>query len=330
MIDRMFIMIRFYIVFIWHQSLILSQKLSRIICFIYQINKKAIFNLVDDYGVEHAGYMSFIILLSLFPFIIFFLNFSSMVGAYHVGQNFIDILLTNLPRNLITAIETQLMQLYSLPPQRILNLAIVGTIWTSSSFIESIRTILNKIYDIESPPSYLWRRLLSILQFFLITVSIFALMLLWLTATIIVNILPTIIPDLAPTLEKIIAQFEVMVPDLVIYINLITKEYYYYFANVTIGAILFIFVSILYYMVPNTKIRFSDIVPGAILTVFGWLLCANILSKYISYYTQLSIIYGSLGSIIIILLFFYIVSIIFIYGAELNYVIQKNNYKINE
>ncbi len=267
---------------------------------IYYLNKQAIINLINHDGVEHAGYMSFIILMSLFPFLIFFLSLSHVLGAYYIGQSFIQLLLDNVPNNLIIAIDKQIKELYYAPPEKAMNLAIFGIIWTSSSFIESIRTILNRIYQV-SYPSYIWRRFLSIIQFFFITISIFCLMMIWITGTISLYA----IPELAVLINKI-----PYYGNYAIVINYIAA-----------GLILFMFVNIFYCMVPNTSVKLKTVLPGSLLTVVLWLSSADIMSKYISYYTQLNLVYGSVGSVVVVLMFFYVVSIVFIYGAELNFLI---------
>jgi membrane protein len=79
----------------------------------------------------------------------------------------------------------------------------------------------------------------------------------------------------------------------------------------------------LYYIIPNTRIRFIEVIPGAFLTVILWILSGYLLSRYIVYYNQLNIVYGSLGSVIVTLIFFYIINMIFIYGAEFNYLMSS-------
>ena len=88
---------------------------------------------------------------------------------------------------------------------------------------------------------------------------------------------------------------------------------------------LFFAVCSLYYIIPNVHLRFLEVVPGAFLTVILWVLSGFLLSRYIVYYNQLNIIYGSLGSIIVTLVFFYIVNMIFIIGAEFNYLMRSKN-----
>jgi len=106
-----------------------------------------------------------------------------------------------------------------------------------------------------------------------------------------------------PATNKMIEGYEVIFA---------TLRYLFILVSLFFGA------SSLYYIIPNVSLKYKEIVPGAILTVLLWVMSGYLLSKYIIYYNQLSIVYGSLGSIIITLLFFYIVNVIFIYGAAFN------------
>jgi membrane protein len=148
---------------------------KKIICNLY----RSVVKMIDHDGVEHSGYMSFMLLVSIFPFFIFILAFTSFLGASELGEKFVVLALENMPEHSIESIKLRINELMSAPPQGLLTLAIVGMIWTSSSFVECLRTILNRVYEIKSPPSYILRRLLSILQFLIISSGIsFAMLLL--------------------------------------------------------------------------------------------------------------------------------------------------------
>jgi len=183
-----------------------------------------------------------------------------------------------------------------------MTLAIFGSIWTASSFVEGLRTILNRVYHISSPPPYIARRLLSIVQFFIISFFISFIMFLFV-------IIPIGIRKVAILNEL----FDIVITD----IN--------YWRYVLISTSLLVTVSSLYYMIPNVKMKFVETLPGAIYTVCLWMICGNLLSKYIIYYHQLNIVYGSLGSIIITMLFFYLINMIFIYGAVFNYLYYRTS-----
>lgn len=265
----------------------------------------ALFRMIDHDGVEHSGYMSFMILLSIFPFLIFLLALTSFLGASELGQNFIQIFLNSMPEQATESIEKRIRELLSTPPQSLMTLAIVGSVWTSSSFVECLRTILNRVYEIKSPPPYIRRRLLSILQFLIISILI--------TFTMFLLVFIPMILAKLPIILEATQQYKAI-------LNFIR------YALILI--LLFLGASSLYYILPNAKLNFTDVLPGALLTVILWVISGHLLSTYIVYYNQLNLMYGSLGSIIVTLIFFYIINMIFIYGAEFNYLMK--NYMIDK
>lgn len=261
---------------------------------------QAAFKTIEHDGVEHSGYMSFMVLLSIFPFLVFLLALTSFIGASELGKNFITIFLESMPELATDSIKTRINELGKTPPQSLMTLAIVGSIWTASSFVECLRTILNRVYQIKSPPPYIRRRLLSIVQFLIISISIaFAMFILVIVPVILTKIplILDIIKDHSSTLNFL--------------------RYIIIFCSLFIGS------SLLYYIIPNASLNFIEVIPGAILTVSLWVFSGYLLSTYLTYYNQLSIIYGSLGSIILTLIFFYIINMIFIYGAEFNYQLKN-------
>ncbi len=248
-------------------------------------------------GIEHAGYLSFLILFSLFPFIIFFLSLTSVFGFSEFAVKFLSVIIDSVPGNIV---QQRTQELLNNPPQSLMTIAILGSIWTASSFVEGLRTILNKIYNLTTPPSYLFRRMLSIVQFFLISIFLFCGMMLLVVVPIIV--------DRFNEIHLIMQQF---------------SSISYHVRYILIFLCLFLSSSGLYYIIPNVKIKYSQVVPGSILTVCLWLCSAHLLSNYIKYYNQLNFLYGSIGNIILTLIFFYCNNLIFIYGAEFNYQISK-------
>ncbi len=251
-------------------------------------------------GVEHAGYMAFLSLLALFPFLVFFVALVGFIGASDLGIQFVKLLLANLPKTVALALEPRIKEIISGPPQGLLTLAIVGAIWTASSAVEGLRTILNRVYRVTALPAYIWRRLLSIVQFLILTATIvFAMMMLVLT--------PIIWDKLSPLLP----------------LTEWLSPLWAYTRYALVGVMLFIGVASLYYILPNLPLKWRYVLPGSALVVVLWMGVGILLSLYLNYFHQANLIYGSLGGIIITLVFFYLVSLIFIYGAEFNYLLEK-------
>jgi membrane protein len=261
---------------------------------------KSFYKTIDDDGVEHAGYMSFMILLSFFPFIVFFLALTAFFGASELGEQFVKIFLNSMPKDATIAIEARVQEILKAPPQSLMTLAIFGSIWTASSFVEGLRTILNRIYEVSTPPAYIWRRFLSITQFLAISIMISIVMFLLVIIPFILNKIPAF-KDLLSTISPVINYLRYGIIFLAVFFT----------------------VSALYYVIPNTKLNFTSVFPGALMTSILWILTGFFISKYIIYYNQLSLIYGSLGSIIVTLLFFYVINMVFIYGAAFNHLYNK-------
>ena len=125
------------------------------------VRKGAVLTVMHD-GIEHAGYLAFLGLLSLFPFLVFLVAIIGLVGQGSTGAAFISAVLKSMPVNLAGALTPRIEEIISGPPQALLTVSILGAIWTASSAVEGIRTVLNRAYHVATPPAYLFRRTLSI------------------------------------------------------------------------------------------------------------------------------------------------------------------------
>ena len=77
-------------------------------------------------------------------------------------------------------------------------------------------------------------------------------------------------------------------------------------------------VSLIYWAVPNVNQPFQFITPGAALAVISWLVASLAFSFYLRNFADYSVIYGSLGAAIALLLYFYISATVLLLGAEVN------------
>lgn len=83
---------------------------------------------------------------------------------------------------------------------------------------------------------------------------------------------------------------------------------------------LFIFFNIrlIYSIAPSYRIDKSSTTLGAFITTVGWVIATAIFSYYIKYFAKYDLIYGGLSSIIMLLIWFYILSFILILGIVIN------------
>ena len=81
---------------------------------------------VYDDGIEHAGYLSFLALLAIFPAIIFLLALASNLGNQSYGLDFIKQLYSIMPASVSATFAPKIDEVLSGPPQGILTIAIIG------------------------------------------------------------------------------------------------------------------------------------------------------------------------------------------------------------
>ena len=143
----------------------------------FKILQVAIRDTIKQDGVEHAGYLAFLNILALFPFLIFLIAIIGLFGASQMGVQFVQTILNSAPKEMAAALSPRISEIILGPPQSFLTIAIIGVIWTASSSVEGCRTILNRAYRVALPPPYLMRRLISVLQFFILILLILILIL---------------------------------------------------------------------------------------------------------------------------------------------------------
>jgi membrane protein len=261
-----------------------------------KIFRKSIIDTINHDGIEHAGYLAFLSILSFFPSLIFLIAVIGLFGESKIGTDFLHELVSSLPNEMSRGLTPRINEIISGPSDGYLTIAIIGVIWTASSSVEGCRTILNRAYRVAFPPPYILRRLVSIFEFFIIIFVIISGILIF-----------VIVPVILKYFEK---QFS---------IKLAIDYDFFYLRQLAIFLILTISTSVLYFALPNVKQKIWQTIPGSVLAVILWINLVDFFSLYLENFDQMNFVYGSIAGIIISLMFFYLISLVFIFGAEFNY-----------
>jgi membrane protein len=198
----------------------------------------------------------------------------------------------------LNAVLPRINEIISGPSPGLMTISMFAALWTASSAVEGYRTVLNNAYHVGTPPAYIWRRLMSVLQLLLFSFLILVGMVMLVFAPLIIEQLGQILP--AITVKQEVNAFDEWIRQ---------------------GSILLIFLVIvmMYHVLPNIRQNWRAVLPGALLTLGGWMLVVQGFRFYLDSFDQVNLIYGSLGGVIAVLLFFYLLNIVFIIGAEFNY-----------
>jgi membrane protein len=256
---------------------------------------RAIMHLIDDGGMTYAGHIAFMTLFSLFPFLIFLFTLAGEIGQTDAARDFVTMALQALPKEVSEAIRPAIEGVISTRRTGLMTISILASLWATSSGIEALREALNKAYGIEEIRPLWLLRLQSLAFTIIFSIIIIVVML-------VLVIGPVVWSYVQPHL-KVPWQW----------------GWFYEALRYVIGiGLLYLVVALLYRWLPSRHLPRREVLPGAAITVLLWLALASLFSLYLQNLGRFSVTYGSLGGIVITLMFFYISALIFIFGAEIN------------
>ena len=260
-----------------------------------QIVWYALRHLLEDGGTVFAGHIAFASLFALFPFLIFLITLAGQIGQDEAAREMIEYGLSALPDEVAGALEPAIREVLASPRTGLMTVSIVASLWAVSSGIEALRTALNHAYGVEERRPIWLRRPQSLLLTVVLSIAV---------------LLATLALVVAPIAWSFV-QSLMDVPRL--------WTFLYNGLRILFGVVLFYLVVVLLYRsLPNRRVAAREVFPGAVATVVLWVALASLFSFYLENLARFSVTYGSLGGIVMTLVFFYLSALIFIFGAEIN------------
>lgn len=247
--------------------------------------------------------LAFFFLLSLFPLLIFLVTLLPYLNLQE--DQLFHILRTYAPGEVYTLIDGTLDEVLSDRNGGLLSVGIIATIWSASNGMNALIKSLNRSYDLdETRPFFIARGISVIFTLLLIVLFVVALAL--------------------PIFGEQIGTF------LFSYLG-----YEQGFLGVwnqvrwTIPPVMiFIVFMLLYWIAPNKKLYLKSVIPGAIFATVGWIVVSLGFSLYVSSFANYSATYGSIGGIIVLMMWLYFSGTILMVGGQINAVMQERKEKI--
>jgi len=253
---------------------------------------------LDDEMSTYASALAYQMLFSLFPFILFLI---ALIGFLHLPDFFSWLRLQSelvLPPQALEQVNPVIDQLQQ-SKGGLLSVGIVIALWTASAGVRLMMSAMNAAYDVpEGRP--VWKRIpLSIFY----TVGIAGMLLV--AAALMV---------LGPQVMEWIAA-QVGMQEVIVTVWTILRW-------PAIVILLMVAVALIYYVMPDVKQKFRFITPGSVLAVVVWIIASLGFAYYVKTFADYNAMYGSIGAIIVLLLYFYISAAVLLLGAEMNAVIE--------
>ncbi|KXB58971.1 YihY/virulence factor BrkB family protein [Gemelliphila asaccharolytica] len=254
----------------------------------------------DELSLISAN-LSYYFILSILPLLMVIL---ALTPYFNINQNF---LLTKIetiaPGVLGDYIFTLISEVLNNKNQTIITFGIIFTLWSASNGIYGLMYAFNIAYRVKE------KRM-------------------WLTVKII-SIFFTIVIMVAMLLMLVLLVFGKQITWVLFHKLNFDKEFFDIWNYITILLPLFftiIIFTFLYMLATNLKIPIKLAIPGAVFSAFSWIIISKVFGYYIDHFSNYIKTYGSIGAIMLFVIWLYFTGYILIIGAEINAILY--NYRI--
>ncbi len=291
--------------------------MPKILRMLYEVVYDAICHLIEDDGFAMASHVALSTLLAVFPFLIFGTALANFLGADQFSMTAIHIIFDTWPEAIAKPLADQVVQVLTVPRGGLLTISVLAAAYFASNGVEALRISLNRAYRVQETRPWYFTRLAS-LGYVLVAVIIFAA----------ISILLVAVPvglDYAREWLLHNDAFEWIPPTVRQWLPVIVDTLEVVFSWRIYGTLVMLTLGLLvvHLWLPSGRRKVFDVIPGVLLTLLLWLAGALIFAYYLATFANYNATYAGLASVMVVLIFLYMVGVIFIIGAELNAALLK-------
>jgi membrane protein len=246
---------------------------------------------MDEDIISNAAQVAFYFIFALFPLLLFLLSLFGLVleSADDFRQELFMYLRQVIPSSALDLIEQTLTEVVRESSGGKLTFGLLIAVWSASAGIDSVRIVLNDVYDLRETRPW-WKYKL-----------------------------------VAVGLTLGLAILVLFVLGIIFYgTSLLTPAFGGVLSFILIVAALLLAFAFLYAFVPNhDPFKWQWITPGAVAATILWLLFSFGFRLYLAFFDSYAKTYGSLGAIIILLLWLYLTALVILIGGVINSVADE-------
>lgn len=248
---------------------------------------------------KSAAALTYYLLFALFPLLIFI---SNLLGLLDLNVDTITrTLLPVMPDDVVHLLEAYLSHINDNSSRVLFWFSLVFTVWFPMRAVKGLMDDVRLAYQLEKPRKPVWY---AIRQFVFTIVFLVFIALLFVLAILGRRFITTV------TVWLGLDQF-LQIPSVLL-------DLWQYFRFVLLASLMFAVLGLLYATAQDRRQGIRTILPGVLLAMASWLLVSIGFSVYVERFANYSVIYGTLGAVIMLLVWLYLTSFILIFGAEFN------------
>lgn len=256
----------------------------------------------DDNVFNGAAALAYYWMLAIFPAAIFLLSLLPFLPVPNLEDAIMDLLRQAMPQEAATLFTNVVSEVTSTTSGGLLSFGLLFTLWSASSGLYAIMQQLNITYDVKEGRSFLKVRgvaLLLTIMFFVMIIGAFGLV-----------VFGGVLQD---WLAGILGESPILL------------GFFSALRWVIIACLILLGFAMIYYYGPDVEQRFQFITPGSLIGALLLIGASVAFSFYVSNFGDYTATYGSIGAVIILLLWLYLAGLVILLGSEVNALLEDYN-----
>lgn len=240
---------------------------------------------------DTGAILAYNMLFSLFPLIIVILNIISF--AFKGRETFVLEILNLFPEGVAQVIRPVVLELIESSSGGLVSISILVSLWSASKIMDKLMKEISEAFDYQRQKSFIFYKLLSILPALALTIAFLALLVSGPLSNTIINFIESILGD-----------------------NLVIDFIFELFLYVLPYVFIILILTIIYKLsVLKAPLGLKDLLPASIFTTLAFFILTMAFTFYIDNFASYTSTYGSLGGIIVLLLWLYLAGIVIVLGG---------------
>ena len=254
----------------------------------------------DDQVLDRAAVLAYYFSFALFPALLFLAALLGLLPVPDLMSELMGYAHRVLPPDAASLLAKTLGEIVAGASGGLLSIGAAAALWSASSGMASIMGALNTVYRIVDPRSWLRQRLIAV----------------WLTVAFSLFVLTALLLlFFGERIGEAVAARLGVGPLFSLVWNIVQWP--------VVIFLVFTGLALVHYLAPARSRGWHWFTPGAIFTVAAWLTMSFGLRVYVTYFSNYNATYGSIGGVILLMLWIYLSGIVLLLGAEIDAQIER-------
>ncbi len=234
--------------------------------------------------------------LAIFPTIIFLFSVIPYIPVQNLDIQILNMLSEVMPVGIFEEAKLTITEIVSKPRGSILSFGFFFALYASTSGMMALMTAFNMTNETAEKRGFIKSRLTAIMLNFMLTIVL-----------------------LISIIVLIVGRFAV---DFLFDEGFLNRDFNYYIfqfiSYLVVFSVFFVTISVIYYIAPAIPKRWKFFNSGSITASILTILITNLFSYYLSNFASYNRLYGAIGTLIALMVWFYLIALILILGFDIN------------